>query len=129
MNIIWTNNAINRIEGIAEYIREDNPTASKRILIKGMIKKINKNETGINSTKPALIRFLAISTEISPNQRSLRNSEILIPWIEFYFLFFSITGIDMNINPNKTKKYSNSGIPTRVSVKPRTIICSHSSVH
>ncbi|MCI0494066.1 type II toxin-antitoxin system RelE/ParE family toxin [candidate division KSB1 bacterium] len=30
MKLIWTDNALNRIEGIAEYIREDNPTASKR---------------------------------------------------------------------------------------------------
>ncbi|HEX9970544.1 MAG TPA: type II toxin-antitoxin system RelE/ParE family toxin [bacterium] len=30
MKIIWTDNAVNRIEGIAEYIREDNPTKSKR---------------------------------------------------------------------------------------------------
>jgi len=30
MRLIWTANAINRIKRIAEYIREDNPTASKR---------------------------------------------------------------------------------------------------
>ena len=30
MKLIWTDNAINRIEEIAEYICEDNPTASKR---------------------------------------------------------------------------------------------------
>ena len=30
MRIIWTDKAINRIEGIAEYIREDNPTAGKK---------------------------------------------------------------------------------------------------
>lgn len=30
MRLIWTDNAINRIEGIAEYIREENPTAGKK---------------------------------------------------------------------------------------------------